>query len=106
MKVRHGFVSNSSSTSFCIFGASFDRDQIMKIFDVENVYNIDDKLKDSLLECHVGQEAESVYLGRSWDTIGDDQTGKEFKDSIQDEIEKKTGVKTACGTCEESWYDG
>ena len=33
MKIRNGFVSNSSSSSFCIFGKEYELDELKKLFE-------------------------------------------------------------------------
>jgi len=108
MKIRNGFVSNSSSTSFCIFGAAFEPEEIKKIFNVEDPYDAEEKLKGSGLEFEAGQEGYTYYIGRSWKNIKDDETGKQFKESIQKAIMEAIGKEAAveCHTYEEAWYNG
>ena len=54
------------------------------------------------LESHSGEE--DSYIGRSWDTIGDNETGAEFKKSIDDILMLIKGKKGS--TCKEAWYNG
>lgn len=110
MKIRKGFVSNSSSTSFCIYGVCFeDVDDVIelhkKLFnreltddELDEVYELADEIAGKLeLECHSPGD-DYYYFGRSWSDIKDDETGKQFKENI----EKKLGLN--CATHEESWY--
>lgn len=80
MKIRNGFVSNSSTSSFCIYGIRINGElkpglesELYKLgFDVEPV--------DSL-----------IYIGKSWDKIKDDETGKQFKESIIETLKPVLG---------------
>ncbi len=96
MKTRLGFVSNSSSSSFCVYGVDFGSGMIMTQEDVD--YMSENKLHDET------GEHDSVYIGREWQSIGDDETGRQFKDSIAGAIEKRWPGKT-CGTHKEGWLD-
>ena len=157
MKTRNGFVSNSSSSSFCIFGSSIDvslydeesfipfmkkfkteylhmfnlviddyskqenmsdsnknmLDNVLKLdyideLDIPNGVYFDDTLVMLMLS-KVGLEyydmmGEWFYIGRSWDSIGDDENGKEFKDHITSTMLKLYNVN--CSTITEAWRDG
>lgn len=122
MKLRVGFVSNSSSTSYIIWGMNVEFDHLKKRFIKEILANKPDwaneddgwiednwdsvveKLTD--LELHYGEcdyECGSD-IGRSFDTIGDDETGREFKDGVdkklreilKDSIEVKSYIIEVC----------
>ena len=113
MKLREGFVSNSSSSSFCIYGAyisSSKTDEIAKKIGVEDedldLYElIEEYLSKNKMMCevHCAPYDSSVYVGRSWDSIRDDQTGAEFKKSVEESLKD---IATEFRTFEEAWYDG
>ena len=46
---------------------------------------------------------EDYYFGKSWDSIGDDETGKQFKERIEKAI-KEVIPEAKCVTHEEAWY--
>lgn len=103
MKIRRGFVGNSSTSSFLIFGANMDA------ISPEHIEQIkEDKVEVVRGPCN-------VYLGLSWDEVRDGETGWEFKRRV------KHGVKIALEeagvdeeiidslmyeTHSEAWYDG
>ena len=111
MKIRNGFVSNSSTSSFLIFGASFDESEfteIAKKLGIEDAgnYEIGESVAEKLgLEYHSGQEGYNNYIGKTWDSIKDDETGKQFKDSITEKIQSVIPNKE-CGSYSEAWYNG
>jgi hypothetical protein len=115
MKIRLGFVSNSSSTSFCIYGISvsvrdfLDKFNLPKIISKdlkksfnrlikETDYNIsyDDvellnkiifySLNDNSIEYYV--DCSSVNIGKSLILINDNETGLEFKISVEKSLNK------------------
>jgi len=94
MKLRQGFVSNSSTTSFCIYGAYFSDDSKLKD---KNFNNFD---------CYYEPYESGVYLGISWPSIKDDETGAQFKQRVKDEFEKSGFEDVELSTHEAGWYDG
>jgi len=136
MKVRQGFVSNSSSSSFCIYGICVE--------DIESLVDGNPKLKPKIYEKYVeeqkkwGEEIlpeeeyfENVdsydlrerleyllgmeiykpgdwgcfYIGDSWSSIGDDETGKQFKERVEKELKETFGEGLSFSTHEEGWMD-
>jgi hypothetical protein len=126
MKIRSGFVSNSSSSSFLIYGANVSdvgddtmkealkkltgKDTVkgyredIKIDDLDGSYEIGEYLADALgLDFH-GNSDYGYYLGSSWDSIGDDETGKQFKTRIETALKTALGDDVSVATHEEAWY--
>lgn len=96
MKIRNGFVSNSSSSSFLIYGCMVS----------EEVADKAEEMKDVKFDVFYG-EYETYYLGLSWDDVKDDQTGKGFKESIEKSIKDAfEDEEFSFGTFSEAWYNG
>lgn len=96
MKIRNGFVSNSSSSSFLIYGCQVSQE----------VANKAEGMKDVKFDVVYG-EYDSYYLGLSWRKVKDDQTGKEFKESVEKSIKEAFEDEDfEFGTFSEAWYDG
>lgn len=98
MKIRNGFVSNSSSSSFCIYGVSLDtqefRDLMLKKFsqlideDTET-YEIEEILDTNKIVhpiAMVDGESDLVFLGASPQSCPDNKTMGEFKKETEKEI--------------------
>ena len=118
MKIRSGFVSNSSSSSFLMYGTYVDNEKIEEIkqfpslkkeFEDKDLekYDIAEILvslnKD--LESETMPDDEGFYIGISWDKVKDDETGKQFKNRVKEVLEKIIG-KCELGTHSEAWYNG
>ncbi len=96
MKIRIGFVSNSSTCSFQIFGIMEETYTVMALLkekgiisdDAEDHYKAMEEGEGRKLFDDKGLDIEFVYedeyttIGRDWSSIRDDETGKQFKDSI------------------------
>ncbi len=142
MKIRNGFVSNSSSSSFCIYGVTAAEQEIKDGLIAQGATEDDladgvseylenwgynsRKRSDSLTsEDIAGNEkkffkaeegfeshnpyydyGDDIYLGVAWSSIGDDETGKQFRDRIDAKLTELFGKETVCGTLEEAWRDG
>ena len=129
-----GFVSNSSSSSFCIYGSQFDdaREELGKKliesikeeyikeelngeeFDEDNFEEyLDDVFYDRVYETaeEAGLEYYSpndcgTYIGKSLSECKDDQTMGDFKKEVADLINKTFGKTPDLGVHSMEWYDG
>jgi len=99
MKTRHGWVSNSSTTSFCIMGESFDLNDLEEKFSETNDFSLDETLEekirssgDEMAYYFVDANNESVYLGYDIFTMKDDETKKQFAARTKKMIKKVFGL--------------
>ena len=76
MKIRNGFVSNSSSSSFCIYGKLYEK------LDEKIIDKLDD---DATLEYYYGIEnygEDNVIVGMEPDCQKENETKREFRKRI------------------------
>jgi len=120
MKVRKGFVSNSSTCSFTIYGAWLDRNDVMKALKekqdedylktiekwkedyTEDGEEFDEEEIDDLsyfFECvfgnlftHYDWDTGDVALGEGFASMDDDETKAEFKKRIEESLKEKLGT--------------
>ena len=150
MKIRNGFVSNSSSSSFCIYGTVIERnfpqilatikenspeafqkmrDAVKKWEDSgdllawidgevedpdeledceEDIYEAFEQVIEDVFDGDIetitasGYDDDHIYTGRSWKSIGGEETGNQFKKDVKDKITKVFG-KVKFDTHEEAW---
>lgn len=107
MKIRLGFVSNSSTSSFCMYGARIDKREAMALLGIEAWEDIDKIIRAKKLRIGYfdfdGADSADVYIGDSWRDIRDDETGRQFKDRIAAGIKALFGKDFACDTYEETY---
>lgn len=84
MKIRTGFVSNSSSSSFCILGIESNNEKLNlsenEILELDNT--------DLIHEYGIGDGNESEYMGMNPEQMKDEETLLQFKQRIVDEFKK------------------
>lgn len=98
MRIRNGFVSNSSSSSFIIYGVMLTDGDMDNIFNklnivVEDIYEwIDERTRNAGLEYISDSDNDSHYIGLHPNEIGDDETGSQFKARAYRGIEDILGL--------------
>ena len=118
MKIRQGFVSNSSTSSFCIYGASYNKPKKEFVDEVGEETSFYEVLEDFIeknskrlgLESH-NPDGDGFYIGVGATDIKDDETGAQFKARVVSalhELENALGLKTPKNYRyhEYAWSDG
>jgi len=109
MKIRKGFVSNSSSSSFCLYAACIELEEFYALAEKLGapVHLIESEREGESLElsyeiklpkgfeCTVdcGEEPSYYIIGRTYESLKDDETGAEFKQSVVNFL-KEHGIES------------
>jgi hypothetical protein len=100
MKTRRGFVSNSSTTSFCIFGIAIDEENDLW----------SEARKVGLEQDYYSEfcDGPRQVIGLSYSKIGDDETGAQFKRRVIDLVKSihPEADESAFGHHEDAYRDG
>ena len=111
MKIRNGFVSNSSSSSFCIYGAGIETNKLESLlnkldiklkydYDEDYRYTIDEIAKKIGLRTY-GYSDLGYFIGLSLTQMEMDETMRQFQERIDAKL-KLIGIDGG-DIFEEAW---
>ena len=112
MKVKQDFVTNSSSTSFCGFGSTFELSELKEM--IAEVKDMDEE-KDDIFEeistvlgkygLTIMSNYDNIYVGATFA----DAKMTESKQDIKNKVENaflSLGIEGSVDFMEEAWRDG
>jgi len=91
MKIRQGFVSNSSSSSFCIVGIGIDyeeHDEILKLLKIKDISALSDYSTDYDFISVYSSNCEYGLIGYDMTDMKDDDTVKKIKDMCWNKLQE------------------
>jgi len=101
MRIRRGFVSNSSTTSFCIYG-------LQKSADIWE--DIEAPVEEAGLTIEASNPNDynrKIFIGLSLTDMKRDETRIQFEQRIADAVDKLfPGEGNQCGIHKDGYYDG
>jgi hypothetical protein len=110
MKQRMGFVSNSSTTSFSIYGVLARQDNLKITCEAKKRYELATHIrkiiaeKKLILRIEFGQ-TDDIYVGANFEDMLDNETKREFYDKVDKQLQE-IFIDVIPQWYEESWYDG
>ncbi len=89
MKIRSSFVSNSSSSSFCIMGVLLDCDSPEKAFSKWDAHEYPDDFFSTLqFREGIDELADYSVVGMDINAMKDDETKAQFRHRVFEELQK------------------
>ena len=98
MRIRRGFVSNSSTTSFCVYGTTVPEEN--------DVWSEARKIGLEVDYYNEYTDGDRQVVGISYSEIRDDETGAEFKARVEALVRQILPDATDFGHHEDAYRDG